>query len=569
MSRFILFKLIIYLILKINAVETAFNATAYALQHRCAWSVCNAIGYPTYYLNYTIDCCTLQLPLNYAQPDNRTINISMTRLRPNQTASTNNTLFALMGGPGGSGWSLFYIMSQFFSASLGLTIILPDHRGTGLSTLLGCDDKGSQHINTSCINYLVAKFGVDGLNQFSVTSAAHDLSVQIQSYQADYPGRFVAFGVSYGTFWLNRFLTIYPNVVQTAVMDGIMNPISSSDSRTDVFVSSVAEQFLSFCQLQTACIQNFPSGQSPNVMLRNILTSIDSNTQQCIKNYLSRYNITSEKLREIFFKQITSAETYLDRTIIPAVIYRLYRCNSDDRQVLNLYFRTVTTAAQTVDDPNGPGFISSRALQYNIIQSETYLAKGETEIDSTTILNWYHSSIMAPAKPLRYYHVRAQWPKYPIDQYRYQIANYTPIYMLSGQLDPSTVFDQASQVAAFTTNTRKFYAIPLAGHVTVNMALLGYTCSVQLVSAWAFPKLFPSEWATADCIESYPTTIDFAAETNAVKQISMKFFNTTVIFGSNISNYDVSISDAYHVNIYHSNLILCSIFTLFYSSISK
>ncbi|CAF3711473.1 unnamed protein product [Adineta steineri] len=569
MSRFILFKLIIYLILKINTVETAFNATAYALQHRCAWSVCNAIGYPTYYLNYTIDCCTLQLPLNYAQPDNRTINISMTRLRPNQTASTNNTLFALMGGPGGSGWSLFYIMSQFFSASLGLTIILPDHRGTGLSTLLGCDDKGSQHINTSCINYLVAKFGVDGLNQFSVTSAAHDLSVQIQSYQADYPGRFVAFGVSYGTFWLNRFLTIYPNVVQTAVMDGIMNPISSSDSRTDVFVSSVAEQFLSFCQLQTACIQNFPSGQSPNVMLRNILTSIDSNTQQCIKNYLSRYNITSEKLREIFFKQITSAETYLDRTIIPAVIYRLYRCNSDDRQVLNLYFRTVTTAAQTVDDPNGPGFISSRALQYNIIQSETYLAKGETEIDSTTILNWYHSSIMAPAKPLRYYHVRAQWPKYPIDQYRYQIANYTPIYMLSGQLDPSTVFDQASQVAAFTTNTRKFYAIPLAGHVTVNMALLGYTCSVQLVSAWAFPKLFPSEWATADCIESYPTTIDFAAETNAVKQISMKFFNTTVIFGSNISNYDVSISDAYHVNIYHSNLILCSIFTLFYSSISK
>ncbi|CAF0894052.1 unnamed protein product [Adineta steineri] len=569
MSRFILFKLIIYLILKINTVETAFNATAYALQHRCAWSVCNAIGYPTYYLNYTIDCCTLQLPLNYAQPDNRTINISMTRLRPNQTASTNNTLFALMGGPGGSGWSLFYIMSQFFSASLGLTIILPDHRGTGLSTLLGCDDKGSQHINTSCINYLISKFGVDGLNQFSVTSAAHDLSVQIQSYQADYPGRFVAFGVSYGTFWLNRFLTIYPNVVQTAVMDGIMNPISSSDSRTDVFVSSVAEQFLSFCQLQTACIQNFPSGQSPNVMLRNILTSIDSNKQQCITNYLSRYNITSEKLREIFFKQITSAETYLDRTIIPAVIYRLYRCNSDDRQVLNLYFRTVTTAAQTVDDPNGPGFISSRALQYNIIQSETYLAKGETEIDSTTILNWYHSSIMAPAKPLRYYHVRAQWPKYPIDQYRYQIANYTPIYMLSGQLDPSTVFDQASQVAAFTTNTRKFYAIPLAGHVTVNMALLGYTCSVQLVSAWAFPKLFPSEWATADCIESYPTTIDFAAETNAVKQISMKFFNTTVIFGSNISNYDVSISDAYHVNIYHSNLILCSIFTLFYSSISK
>ncbi|CAF1062511.1 unnamed protein product [Adineta steineri] len=569
MSRFILFKLIIYLILKINTVETAFNATAYALQHRCAWSVCNAIGYPTYYLNYTVDCCTLQLPLNYAQPDNRTINISMTRLRSNQTASTNNTIFALTGGPGFSGWNLFYLIPQFFSASFGVTIILPDHRGTGLSTLLSCDDKGSQDVSINCINYLISKFGVDGLNQFSVTSAAHDLSVQIQSYQADYPGRFVAFGISYGTFWLNRFLTIYPNVVQTAIMDGIVNPISSSDSRDDALGSSVAEQFLSFCQLQTACIQNFPPGQSPNVMLRNILTSIDSNTQQCIKKYLSRFNITSEKLRDIFFTQLASTDAYLDRTIIPAVIYRLYRCNSDDRQALNLYFRTVTTAAQTADDPNGPGFLLSKALNFNVIQSETYLAKGETEIDNTTILNLYHSTIMASATPLRYYNLRSQWPKYPIDQYRYQIANYTPICMLSGQLDPSTIFDQASQVAAFTTNTRKFYAIPLASHVTVSMASLGYMCSLQLISAWAFPKLFPSEWATADCIESYPTTFDFAAETNAVKQISMKFFNTTVIFGLNISNDDNSISDAYHVNIYYSNLILCSIFTLFYSSISK
>ncbi|CAF4093510.1 unnamed protein product, partial [Rotaria sordida] len=196
----------------------ALNTTEYALGHRCVWSTCNVTGYPSIYREYKVDCCTLSVPLNYARP-NRSIAISMSRLSPLQSTSQNNTLFILMGGPGASGWNLFQSAALLIPAQLGLTIILPDHRGTGLSTVLGCDDNDSQTITTDCITYLISKWDIEGLNQFSITAAAHDLSVQIQVYQADHPGRISIYAVSYGTFWLDRFLQIYPTLIPSAIMD--------------------------------------------------------------------------------------------------------------------------------------------------------------------------------------------------------------------------------------------------------------------------------------------------------------------------------------------------------------
>jgi fermentation-respiration switch protein FrsA (DUF1100 family) len=74
-----------------------------------------------------------------------------------------------------------------------------------------------------------------------------------------------------------------------------------------------------------------------------------------------------------------------------------------------------------------------------------------------------------------------------------KVASYAPLLMISGQLDPATPFDQASQLASITSKTRTFYAIPLAEHITVNIAALGYHCPLQLICSWAFSDLFPVE----------------------------------------------------------------------------
>lgn len=330
--------LIISIVNIIGNTSTVIDTGAHATANRCRWLPCNVTDFPSTINNYSLDCCRLSVPLNYAR-FNRSIFISMSRLRPLGLTNENNSLFILPGGPGGSSWSLLENAVQLFPAMFGITLILPDHRGTGLSTVLGCDDDDSQNVTADCIAYLTSRWEVEGLNQFSITAAAHDLSVQIQSYKLDYPGRISVYGVSYGTLWLDRFLQIYPNLIQSAIMDGVVNHLLNSVSRYDIWASSVSLQLLTYCQIQPACAQHFPVDQPLPMMLYNILNQLDSHQQICVNKYFNQYHLTSDKLRGLFFSMMQSGEQYMDRTVIPAVVFRLNRCNEDDVTILNFFLQ--------------------------------------------------------------------------------------------------------------------------------------------------------------------------------------------------------------------------------------
>lgn len=505
-----------------NKAETApFNTTAYAIEHQCIWLPCNVTDFPSTYNGYEIDCCALKLPLNYAHP-NKKISISMTRFTPKKSTAKFNTLFVLNGGPGGSSWEIFYKVTSVIPSSMGITLILPDHRGTGLSSLLSCDEQGSQNLDSSCISYLLSTWGKDGLDQFSITSAAHDLAVQIQSYQINRSGRISIYAVSYGSLWLDRFLQIYPTIVEAAVMDGVVNPIGQSISRSDLWASSISWQFLNYCQLQPECNAYFPVAQPAPIMLHQILQELQLDEQLCIRLFLDEYQLTTNKLRTLLFSLIRRGERYMDRTVIPALIYRLNRCTSDDVTVLK-YFFNVTLSYLSEEYS---GLIFSDVLSYHITQSEMWLAANETEIDEKTYNSWLDSTIMASERPSNYFSLRAEWPKYPLDQYYGRYASNVSVLMLSGQLDPAATFPDASYLASLTEKTRKFYEIPLAGHVTIEILAAGYSCPADIAMSWLFPDLFPAEFGDPRCIKDLPRTIDFVGATELGQQYSLKFLNT-------------------------------------------
>ncbi|CAF1485715.1 unnamed protein product [Adineta steineri] len=539
MYRLIVLLLLICLFIKQNnadleSSDIAVDTDLYASTQKCKWKPCKARGFPDSTSGYSVDCCTLSVPLNYAQP-NETINISMTRFSPGEPyASTKkNTLFVLSGGPGQSGWDLFYFI-QLIPSSYGITLILPDHRGTGLSTLLSCDENGSQDVNVDCIKYLKSKYGVNGLKQFSVTSAAHDLSIQIQAYKKNNPSRIAIYAVNYGTFWLNRFLLIYPNLTHSAVMDGLFHPLLSSVSRNDLGVATISYEFLKYCEQQVECGQHFPVNQQPFKMLQNILHQMDLNTQICFKKHLTKFNLNSETLRTLFFNLMANGNNYFDRTIIPAVIFRLNRCNADDISILKHFFRVSLKASNPPSNPkNPPGFLFSNVTNFNIVESEIYLAMNESDVDKSVTKRWYNATVFAQINPLQYNVLRSKWPKYRLDRYRYKISSYSPLLMLNGQIDPTTITYQAEHLASITTKTRTFYEIPLAGHITSTLAQVGYTCPLQLICSWLFPSVFPKDWKNPSCIRDLPVTIDFAGETSHGRDISIKFFNISHPFGPN------------------------------------
>ncbi|CAF1669236.1 unnamed protein product, partial [Didymodactylos carnosus] len=144
-------------------------------------------------------------------------------------------------------------------------------------------------------------------------------------------------------------------------MDGVVNPLLSSSSRYDLRASSVATGFLTYCQLQTECSQHFPADQPPHIMLSRLLYELDGNSQQCANAHFSQYNLNADMLRGLLFRMMQSGDTYFDRTVIPAIIFRLNRCNEEDVTVLDFFFKTSFGTGGDADGglANTPGLIYS------------------------------------------------------------------------------------------------------------------------------------------------------------------------------------------------------------------
>ncbi|CAF1067711.1 unnamed protein product [Rotaria sordida] len=163
-----------------------------------------------------------------------------------------------------------------------------------------------------------------------------------------------------------------------------------------------------------------------------------------------------------------SAGYHYDRTVIPAVIFRLNRCNQEDVATLDFFFNaqglSPTSSNETSpSDANGL-VLDSDALFNNIAFSELWLEFNQSEVDQQTLNTWQNATIIAPDLRSDFVALRQAWPKYPLDEYRYHLAN-SSVLMIAGQLDGATPLDFASHLASITGKIRTLYSIPLSGHI--------------------------------------------------------------------------------------------------------
>jgi pimeloyl-ACP methyl ester carboxylesterase len=120
-----------------------------------------------------MECWNTTAPLDWDAPAGRQINLFVTHVVPTSSGVRRQVWF-LDGGPGSWGVSLAQQIAEraeLFGADTEL--LFPDHRGTGYSAPLTCDQP--QYDFKQCIAELIQTWGKDGLAMFSATSAARDL----------------------------------------------------------------------------------------------------------------------------------------------------------------------------------------------------------------------------------------------------------------------------------------------------------------------------------------------------------------------------------------------------------
>lgn len=192
-----------------------------------------------------LDCTTLTVPMDYADPDGETIDLAVLRSRAFDRANRVGQLVVNPGGPGGSGRQYAAAGAlQFGDLARSYDIVGFDPRGVGQSDGLQC-------ISTEELDELVASdpdpdtreereemdeqiqdFGEGCLDKsgdlarhMSTEEVARDMDVLrhvLGESKLDY------MGASYGTFIGATYADLFPDNVGRMVLDGALDPSLSN-----------------------------------------------------------------------------------------------------------------------------------------------------------------------------------------------------------------------------------------------------------------------------------------------------------------------------------------------------
>lgn len=408
----------------------------------------------------TVECATIQTPLDAKNPSGPTIDMFVKRYKPKGGKSLRAVWF-LQGGPGASGYVFEGLSEQIATKFPDVDFYMPDHRGTGKSTRLGCavqeasDSEGGIAITDAewpaCLADVKAREG-SRLPFFNVTNAANDLGVMIARTQPEGQPVFV-YGVSYGTYWAHRYLQLYPNQANGVVFDSIF-PQGGSLARQDADANEAAKDFFAVCGKDTFCSGKL--GTDPWPRVEALFAKLKS-------GHCSAIAIPEIPTYVLFRRAFGSL--LMDpnlRGYIPAFVYRLDRCEPRDIDALKILVTNLTQEQPESEMIRQWSWI----VTYNIMMSELWETPSPTAADLQLIReNAVASRDVTLGMEL---HI-GNWPTYTPDNYSKTWAtSTTPLLFLQGGLDPATLLRKAREVKShFTGPNQHWVEIPTATHTVI------------------------------------------------------------------------------------------------------
>ena len=224
--------------------------------------------------------------------------------------------------------------------------------------------------------------------------------------------------------------------------------------------------------------------------------------------------LSAAMLRSIlgsFLIQVTT------RNYIPALLYRLNRCDPDlDFGALSFFLQALAANASRLPSCVPLG---SSILGTNIILAELFNPSYSME----QLQAMFNASFFATGPGMAQKQIYPYWPVYTPDQYFNQsfTTNSASVLLLNGLLDPQTPFEYAlGQFDYISTapNQKHLIAIPFAPHYTVMRSPVNNSnidCGMQLVLQFLND---PTKKPDDSCTQ-FVQPINFRGNVNAVNEL--------------------------------------------------
>ena len=220
-----------------------------------------------------LQCARVAVPLNWSQPDGRTISLSVIRRPASRPAQRIGSLFVNFGGPGVSGVATVKRIGPRLNR-LGdgrFDIVGWDPRGVGESTRISCFANDRQQLRfwgayaipvtsaqsrrfvrkTTAFAGRCTQRSRDLLPFVSTADTVRDLD-HLRELVGD--PQLTYRGISYGTFIGQTYANLFPDRVRAMVLDGNINPLAFTQTVERALASSIIDtdrvirKFLELCR---------------------------------------------------------------------------------------------------------------------------------------------------------------------------------------------------------------------------------------------------------------------------------------------------------------------------------
>ncbi len=416
--------------------------------------------------DYGMACVSLPVPLDHERPDGRTITVEV-GVTPSAGGPARGQVWMHQGGPGVS--AEFFDVYATFVAEFGFDVFVLEHRGVGASTALECPDQMSLESDggatitaaevVACRESVLAQWGSDGLAAFSTTQAALDLQAALTMIGTEQP--VFLYGVSYGTYWMLRFLDVATIEVDGVILDGVVPPgdlfLSERNDKTDRVVHRLAQA----CAHDETCFSHL--GADPWKTAVDALAQVDEGACEAA-------GVSRGSLADLVYAMIARRQWGL---VLP-LMHRVARCSDDDVAAIRHAFQWRPAAG--VDSP---------LVYYNVALSELWSRPGDPrdavscdggEFCATEL--WAEGSAFVEHWPVYEEPLVGAWPHTD-----------TPILAINGDLDVQTPLEEARGIESRGFPNLHFIEAPGAGH-----ALLSAGCFYDVLGPFLTdPKSHPGE----------------------------------------------------------------------------
>jgi len=405
------------------------------------------------------ECASVALPLDHDAPDAGTIDVAAGRIMGTQTGAGGRTqLWYIPGGPGDSGIEALGRLHAIFG-DLAVDIYSLDPRGVGGTALLRCPEQEAEDSEeggelsteewSACIDWLAENRS--DLEYLTTTASARDLGavVGIMSTPED---RVIIFGASYGAYWTNRYLTLFPEQPDGVILDGIV-PADWTFAEFDKSLDDAGRRLLERCVRSSECAAHL--GPDPIALAEALPDKFDDGHCPDLSS-----EVDGAMLRLVFGNMMMGGPDVWP--YIPAMIYRMDRCKIRDLEAAGALFETLFES-EDAGEPES----HSPVLQRHVAMSELWPENGGSPAGfEAALLRMTMTTGVSASFATTY----ADWPRYPRDELVGVTADYSgPMLLLHGGLDPTMPVERLEAlIDHFDGPGQEFVFFPDSGHVTVS-----------------------------------------------------------------------------------------------------